>query len=344
MALANRKEVAKLAGVSEATVSRVFNNVEPLRESTKQKVFQAAKQLNYQPNVLAKKFATGKSGQIGVVVPYLPKVHLLSTYYFSEILSGIGLELRKHEHDLLLLFQSPNERMDYTQLFQAQKVDGCIILGSRNVPGEREEIEKLHQRHLPYCLVNQTFDGFAYHSVDAQHYDGSSMAISSLIEKDLKRIVFLNGPSEYSNSVDRLKGYENALKLAGIALNEQWIFQGNYSQKSGFLAASRIGPIIQDIDAVFAANDRMAVGLMKGLQEQGFEVGKDYALMGYDDSDIAPLLQPQLSSVHVPLFEMGQIASQKILSIISGHVEKDTEIKLPVTLRERASTNYNRSK
>ncbi|HLR74867.1 MAG TPA: LacI family DNA-binding transcriptional regulator, partial [Virgibacillus sp.] len=85
MTLANRKEVAKLANVSEATVSRVFNNVEPLRESTKQKVFQAAKQLNYQPNVLAKKFATGKSGQIGVVVPYLPKVHLLSTYYFSEI-------------------------------------------------------------------------------------------------------------------------------------------------------------------------------------------------------------------------------------------------------------------
>lgn len=336
--LSSRKEVATLAGVSEATVSRVFNNVGPLREETKQKVLKAAKTLNYQPNILARNFATGKSGNIGVIVPYLPKVQLLSTHYFSEILSGIGMKLGKYEYNLLLMFQSPHERMNYEQLFRSQKVDGCIILGSRNVPGEREEIDKLHQLNVPYCLINQTFEGYSYNSIDAEHYEGSFNAVTFLLKKGFKKIAFLNGPLEYSNSVERLNGYKNALRDAGISFNDQLIFQGNYSRTSGLEAASQLAKKMPEIDAIFASNDRMAVGLMQGLKELGYEVSRDYALIGYDNSDISSIVQPQLSSVDVPLFEMGKIATQKVLNaLLEGETENFQE-RLPVTLVERAST------
>lgn len=298
----------------------------------------AAASLNYQPNALAQSFATGKSGNIGVIVPYLPKVHLLSTYYFSEILSGIGVELGKHNYNLLLMFQSPQKRIDYVQLFRSQKVDGCIILGSKDIPGEIEEIEKLHELSLPYCLVNQSFEDHLFNSIDANHYNGSFEAVSVLLKKGFRNIAFLNGPSEYSNSRERLKGYQDALIKFGINPDADRVFQGNYSRTSGLKAAVEMGPLMPEIDAVFTGNDRMAIGLMKGLGEQGFRVGRDYALLGYDDSDIAKMIQPELSSVKVPLFEMGKIAAEKMLNALLKGQTENFQVRLAVTLIERAST------
>ncbi|WP_413382387.1 LacI family DNA-binding transcriptional regulator [Alkalihalobacillus sp. 1P02AB] len=342
--MGTRKDVAKRAGVSEATVSRVFNNVPPIREETKQKVLEAAKQLNYHPNVLAQSFAKGKSQNIGVIVPYMPKVRLLSTHYFSEILSGIGVKLGEMNYGLLLLFQSPHEPRNYVHLFQTQKVDGCIILGSQDFLDEKAALEQLHQLALPYCLVNQTYADYPFHSIDAMHYQGSYEAVSLLLQKGLKRIAFLNGPVHYSNSLDRLAGYRDALRDANIKLNEQWIFQGNYSRKSGYQAAANIGPLLSQIDAIFTSNDRMAVGLMQGLREQGYQAGHDYALMGYDDSDIVSMLTPQLASVNVPLFEMGQLAAEKVLCMIAEGIKEQIQVKLPVSVIERESIQINSKK
>lgn len=250
------------------------------------------------------------------------------------------MKLGEHEYNLLLIFKSPHEQMNYAQLFHSHKVDGCIILGSRNVPGEREEIEKLHQLNVPYCLVNQTFSECTYNSIDAEHDKGSFNAVTSLLNKGFKNIAFVSGPKEFSNSDDRLQGYGKALSKAGIKLNDQWIFQGNYSLTSGFDLATKVSKVIPEIDAIFASNDRMAVGLMQGLREQGYEVGKDYALIGYDDSDIAIMVEPQLSSVKVPLFKMGKIAAQKILSALFENKRESFQERIPVALIERASTQF----
>ncbi|MBS4210021.1 LacI family DNA-binding transcriptional regulator [Bacillus sp. FJAT-50079] len=338
MSKAKRKDVAALAGVSEATVSRVFNNVAPLREETKRKVLEAAKQLNYQPNAIAQSFARGKSGNIGVLVPSLPKVRMFSTYYFSEILSGIGMRLAEMDYGLLLLFYSPHEPIDYVTLFHTQKVDGCIILGSKNVPRDKGAIEQLHELKLPYCLINQRFDGYEFHSIDADHRDGSFQAISHLIKTGHEKIAFLNGPLEFSNSLDRLEGFKTAMQTYDLGWSSEWIFTGNYSRTSGYQAAEKIGQIIAEIDAVFVANDRMAIGLMQGLNEQGFRAGRDYSLIGCDDSDIASMTEPQLSSVRVPLFEMGIKAANAVFQLISNDSSKLTiHEQLPVTFIARNS-------
>ncbi|MGX2960629.1 LacI family DNA-binding transcriptional regulator [Peribacillus sp. JNUCC 23] len=339
--LVSRKNVAKLAGVSEATVSRVFNNVGPIREETKRKVLKAAKELNYYPNSIAQSFARRRSGNIGVIVPYFPKVDVISTYYFSQLLNGIGTKLGEEGYGLLLLFSPMDEPKDYLQFFLSQRVDGCIIIGSKNTPDEIKALEKLHHKNLPYCLLNQTFLDHPFHFLDANHYDGSFKAVSMLIKKGFQKVLFLNGPMEYSNSVDRLAGYHDAFANAELTQNTDWIFHGNYSRKSGLLASEKIGPLIKDFKAIFAGNDRMAIGLMQGLGQQGYQVGKDYVIIGYDDSDLSKITTPTLSTVKVPLFDMGYLAAEKVVQLLSSDEKRVIQERLSVTVIERESSHMN---
>lgn len=296
-------------------MSRVLNNVGPMKEETRQRVLLAAEQVGYVPNALAQQFARKKSGNIGVVLPFVPKVHLFSSYYFSEILSGIGEMANRFGYNLLLIFRQPGDAKDYAMLFRTHKVDACIVLGSRDVPEERAALEELQAEGYPFCLVNQRFEGSEFLTVDADHTAGSREAVRHLIGSGRSKIAFLNGPPEYSNSMDRYAGYVTALRENGLKAAEDRVYVGNYSRKSGYLLAETIGERIRsgDIDAVFAANDRMAIGLMQGLKEQGIEPGTAYSLIGYDDSDGSRITSPTLSTVAVPFYEMGKLAAEKLL-------------------------------
>ncbi|WP_409342336.1 LacI family DNA-binding transcriptional regulator [Paenibacillus sp. MBLB4367] len=316
--MTTRKEVADRAGVSEATVSRVLNNVGPIREETKRKVLEAAKALNYYPSALARSFVRRKSGNLGVVLPYVPKVNVFSTYYFAEVLSGIGGTVRENGYDLLLMFRSPLESMDYAGLFKSQKVDALIILGSRDVPEEREALRLLQEEGHPFCLINQHFIGETFPEIDAEHAQGSLEAVRHLIGQGAKRIAFLNGTLDYSNSVDRLEGVRAAFAEAGMPLDPALMLEGNYSRKSGYAAAAAVYAMRDALDAIFVANDRMAIGLMQGLRELGVNTEALPAIVGYDDSDAARVTDPPLTSVHVPFYEMGKRAAERLIAPVEG--------------------------
>ncbi|QGQ94640.1 LacI family transcriptional regulator [Paenibacillus psychroresistens] len=320
--MVTRKDVALAAGVSEATVSRVLNGVGPMREDTKQRVLQVVNELNYHPNAIAQSFARRRSGNLGVILPYVPKVHLFSTHYFAEILSGIGEAVQQKGYDLLLLFRSSEQAQDYTSLYHSQKVDACIILGSSDSANSEKALEQLWEQKLPFCLVNQHFANQSFNEIDADHVKGSYDAMKHLLNKGYKRIAFLNGSLQYSNSRDRLEGYQLALKEEGLEFDEARVFLGNYSRTSGIQAAQLIYEQKDNIDAVFAANDRMAIGLMQGLRELGVRAGEDIAIVGYDDSDAAHLSDMPLTTVHVPFYEMGKIAAEKLLKQVLGEQEK----------------------
>ncbi|QHW35215.1 LacI family transcriptional regulator [Paenibacillus rhizovicinus] len=346
-----RKKVAELAGVSEATVSRVLSGGgAAVKEETARRVIEAAQQLNYVPSALAQRFALRRSGNLGVILPMLPKVNLFSTYYFSEVLSGIGMTAKQRGYDLLLLFREPDEPRNYANLFRMQKVDGCIIIGAQDVPSEREALAELKEGSHPFCLVNQRFEGETYNSVDADQRTGSSEAVKHLLEQGCRQICFLNGPSVYSNSRDRLEGYRQALEEAGIPFLPERVLLGNYSRKSGYMQAKAIATLMreQGIDAVIAANDRMAIGLLQGLKEQGIKVGEDIALIGCDDSDVVRMTDPPLTSIRVPFFEIGSEAAAKLLDAVAQASGEETavspfEIKLPVKLIERPSSMFDES-
>ncbi|MFF2094230.1 LacI family DNA-binding transcriptional regulator [Paenibacillus sp. NPDC058174] len=334
-----RKEVAKLAGVSEATVSRVLNDVGPIKPETKERVLAAARELGYVPNALAQRLARRKSGNIGVIVPVVPKVHLFSTYYFAEILSGIGDAAKRCDYDLLLIFREMDGERDYAKLFRTQKVDACIVLGAQNVAEERDALRELKTEGYPFCLVNQRFDGEGFMYVDADHEAGSYEAVRHLLEQGHRDIAFLNGPDVYSNSGDRLAGYTRALNEAGLPVRTEHLFEGNYSRKSGYEAAAGIAGLQRsgNIDAVFAANDRMAIGLMDGLREHGIEPGKQLAVVGYDDSDGSRIVSPRLSTVTVPFYEMGKTAALRLLAPSAVELPKGDPL-LPVQFVHRETS------
>lgn len=352
-AIVTRKEVAELAGVSEATVSRVFNGVGPMKEETKQRVLQAARTLNYHPNAIAQSFARRRSGNLGVVLPYVPKVHIFSTYYFSEVLSGIGEQVRQQGYDMLLMFRSPGGGSDYSSLFRSQKVDACIILGATDTPGERSELKKLEAAGNPFCLVNQHYSGERFCEIDADHESGSYTAVRHLLDRGFREIAFLNGSPQFSNSGDRLRGYVRAMAEAGLlqadaqgryTVPPHLLYEGNYSRTSGYKAAAALRPHLDRVEAVFTANDRMATGLMQGLREAGIYAGRDLAIVGYDDSDTARVTEPALTSVAVPFFEMGRLAAEKLLERVgAAQSEPCFQIQLDTKLVVRESCVMRRS-
>lgn len=345
--IASRKEVAELAGVSEATVSRVLNNVGPLKEDTKQRVIAAAQKLGYTPSSLAQSFARKRSGNLGVIMPYLPKARLFSAYYFSEILSGIGSKAREEGYDLLMIFRDADEPLDYCGLFRTRKVDACLVLGAKEEHGELEALRSLKREGYPFCLINQHFAGEGFHEVDADHVEGSRIAVEHLVGQGFNRIAFLNGPSVYSNSRDRLAGYTRAMTEAGLPIDNSLIYEGNFSRRSGAAAAKEMIRHLDRIEAVAVANDRMAIGLQQGLREHGIHDRRMPAIVGYDDSDAAELTTPSLTSVRVPFFQLGEIAAGKVLELtsVSGS-EKEAvriQIKLPAELIVRDSSLYTRT-
>jgi len=333
----SRKDVAKLAGVSEATVSRVMNNVGPIKKETREKVLQAASQLGYELNALAQQLARQKSGNLGVVLPHVPKVHLFSTYYFSEILSGIAEVARNANVNLLMVFQDPTQHRDYTKLFRSKKIDSCIILGSTDNEEERIALQELTEHSFPFVIINQRFSEQAYRFVDGDHEYGSYLAVSHLIDQGSKKVALLNGPKQYSNSIDRYKGYMRALEERHIQPNDQWLLEGNYSRKSGLSAAINLAELIKNgtIDSIFAANDRMAIGAMEGLATQQLEAGKHYKIIGYDNSDGANIVTPKLSSIAVPFYDMGVKAATMLLDEEHQH---DMHAIVPVSLVVRQSS------
>lgn len=316
--IVNRNDVARRAGVSGATVSRAFNNPESVGENTREKVMKAAVELDYHPNLIASNFVKGVSGNIGVIIPQIPNVHIFSVYYFSELLSGIGESLEEQGYNLMLFFCRTREdgRNDYSGYFKSGKVDGCIFLGTR-----RNDEGLLHIKEAGYelCLVNNYIEDSEISYIDVDNIDGSYAAVKHLIGLGHRRIAILNGPDTFTNSLDRLAGYKKALEESDIPLDEELIFRGNYGKKSGYNLSNQILSLKRVPTAIFCGNDRMAAGLIQGLNEKDLKIPRDISVVGYDDSDISTIVQPALTTVHIPFYEMGKSCVNEFVSQVKGN-------------------------
>ena len=392
--MVTRDDVAKLACVSGATVSRVFNNPQSVSQATRDRVLKAAKELNYHPNVIASNFTKGISGNIGVVVPKIPKVHVFSVYYFAELLSGIGEALSEHGYNLVLFFHdissilnrskissgiadtsfdnisssqiitSNSENLasdsensashlevnnfdnksfiisggNYEKYFTGGKVDGCILLGTYyNDP----EIIKLKQRGYKFCLINNYMKDLDINFIDVDNVKGSINAINYLVSLGHKNIAFLNGPAYFINSIDRLKGYKIALESNGISFNKSLVLEGNYGRKSGYYAAKKILKLENRPTAVFVANDRMAVGLIQGLTEANIKVPEDISVLGYDDSDVATLITPSLTTMRISFYELGKrCATEFIKYILNNENIFNIFVEPELVIRKSTAINF----
>jgi LacI family transcriptional regulator len=287
------RDVAAKAGVSVATVSRVFNRKGPIREDTMQRVMDVASELQYVPHAGARSLSTRSTRTIGVV---LPDLH---GEFFSEVIRGIDLAARQAGFHLLLS-GSHADREEMRAVVQAVRglVDGLIVMSPDLEPSAL--VADLPPG-LPVVMLNSKVGG--HPSVTIDNSGGARDVVKHLHALGHRRIAFISGPTHNADAEQRRRGYRTAMSALNLEVIE---CPGTFTEESGFEAGKALISGRKRPTAVFAANDSMAIGALSAFLEAGLRIPEDVALVGFDDIPIARFLAPPLTTVKVPIAELGR--------------------------------------
>lgn len=287
------RDVAAKAGVSVATVSRVFNRKGPIKEDTMRRVMEIAAELQYVPHAGARSLSTRSTRTIGVV---LPDLH---GEFFSEVIRGIDLAARAEGYHLLLS-GSHADREEMRAVVQAVRglVDGLIVMSPDLEPSAL--VADL-PNGLPVVLLNARVGG--HPSVTIDNSGGARDVVRHVHSLGHRRIAFIGGPQHNVDAEQRRRGYRAAMKELALEVLEH---DGHFTEESGFDAGRTIASMKKRPSAVFAANDAMAIGALSAFREAGLRIPEDVALVGFDDIPIARFLTPPLTTVKVPIAELGR--------------------------------------
>lgn len=300
---ATLKDVAREARVSMASVSRALNGTGVVREEIRARIVEAAARLNYVPNVGAQSLMTRRTRMIGVLL------HSFHGEFFSELVRGVDDAARKRGLHVLIS-SSHNDPTETAAALRTMigRVDGLLAL-LPHVDGKflRDTVGDA----LPVVLLSTADADHAYASLYVDNYGGARSMMKHLIASGHRRIAHLAGPAENMDAQERLRGYRDALTQALPGAAEQ-VLQGDFTEDSGYHAAQRILRSEQRPNAVFAANDMMAIGCMSALMEAGMRVPQDIAVAGFDDIPTARFVRPALTTVQVKIADLGARALERL--------------------------------
>ncbi|MGE5588367.1 MAG: LacI family DNA-binding transcriptional regulator [Clostridia bacterium] len=325
--MANISDVAKMAGVSKATVSRVLNDL-PVSRETLLKVTRAMRKLDYHPNAQARGLTLGRTNLIGVLVPGL------DSPFYSPMLDSIETTLSRHGYHMVVsgVGQNIKRSVSYVHLLREKKIDGGLILTPRDV--DVAAITKLASDGFPIVILDGSIDADVS-CVVVDNFNGGLQAARHLLSLGHTRTAMIAGPADLPESRERIRGYEHALEEAGLTPNV--IACEDYSEECGRAGIEAALAQSPRPSAVFCASDMMAIGAMEALEEKGLRVPDDMAVIGFDDIRDAHLVRPRLSTVHQPIAEMGSIGTGKLLRLISGEEKDYTRLVLKTELVVRDS-------
>jgi LacI family transcriptional regulator len=308
------KDVAREAGVSVATVSRVLNGSAPVREPTRQLVRDAAARLRYSPHVGARSLITSRTSTLGVLLPDL------YGEFFSEVIRGIDTTARGHGYHLVVS-SSHDDRGEIEAVLGAMRgrVDGLLVMAPD--PDAVSAMATLPEG-LPVVLMNSDANG-SHDALTIQNVEGAAGMVRHLLALGHRRIAMITGAERNHDAVKRLEGYRLALTEAGIGLDPLLEVQGDFSESAGYAAALELLACGSTPTAIFAANDAMAIGALSALHERGMRVPRDMTVVGFDDIPMARYMNPPLSSVHVDISELGARATTRLLNRMREHRNGD---------------------
>jgi len=308
------QEVAKKAGVSKATVSRVLSGKGYTSEETKERVYKAIEETGYRPNLLARNLATSKSQCIGLVVTNT----LYTGSYFSELLSQAAKKLEANGRQLILVDgkHSAEEEKAAIDFLLDLRCDAIIIYPRfLNV----DEMDALVEKHKqPIMVMNRKLRKHQSHCICCDHHGASFMATQHLIERGHRDIAFITGSMDSPTAIDRLAGYKAALTASGLPVRDALIAYGKWSPASGAQAAENLLSAALPFSGLVVSNDDMAIGAMKTLNGAGLTVPGDVSIIGFDNIATAPFLQPALSSIKDPVSEMINEVIERLISMLDG--------------------------
>ncbi|MBC7616234.1 MAG: LacI family DNA-binding transcriptional regulator [Pedobacter sp.] len=310
------KDIAKALGLSTSTVSRALRDTHEISAATKKVVLAYAKEINYQPNPIALSLKERRSKSIGVVVSEV------ANSYFSQAINGI--ESIAYDRGYHVIISQTHESYDRevinVQHLASRSVDGLLVSLSSETT-DISHLTHLHERGLPIVFFDRVADAINTHKVIANNEKGAYQATDYLIKNGYKRIAHLTSSSHLSISIERLSGYEAALKDNGLAVNPQYIkhcLHGGMLYTETETAIKELMGLKEKPDAIFVAGDRLSTGCLSVFKNLKIAVPNDMAIAGFSNSDVLDLFNPSLTSVRQPAFDIGQMATEMLLQLIEA--------------------------
>jgi LacI family transcriptional regulator len=324
-------DVAREANVSMATVSRVVNGNPNVKPSTRKKVLEAIERLGYRPNAVARGLASKKTTTVGVIIPDI------SSIFFAELARGIEDIATMYKYNIILSNSDQNKEKELHLLntMLAKQVDGILFMGG-NIT--EEHVNEFQKSPVPIVLAATIEPNNTIPSVNIDYEQASFEAVTYLVEKGNKRVAYVTGPTDDPINQKKLAGYRRALETHGIAYDEELVIEGDNSYDSGIEAYEKIAELAEKPTAVFAGADEMALGIIHSAQDHGVRIPDQLEVVGFDNTRLATMVRPRLTTVVQPMYDIGAVAMRLLTKYMNKENVENHIVVLPHRIEYRNST------
>lgn len=328
---ASIKDVAREAGVSIATVSRVLNDVDVVNEETKKKVIDAINKLGYRPNIVARSLKTQRTKTIGIVIPDI------SNQFYPEIVRGAEDGANIYDYNIMLCNTDldSNKEKEYLKVLKEKMVDGVLYMSASL---DEEVIALIKELQLPVVLVETRDEKADFPSVTIDNKKASKEAVEYLLNKGNKNVAYIGARAGVFNaSAERYVGYRTALEEQGMAVDEDLVHLAGLKTKDGNEGMQKVLATGKKFDAVFCASDEIAMGAVNVLRENGVRVPEDVDVMGFGNIYTSSVFYPKLTTVSQPLYDMGSFGMRMLIKLINKQPLENDHYELSYRIIERDS-------
>ena len=325
------KDVAKKAGVSISTVSRVINDSKPVTDEVKQKVLDVIKETGYVPNPLARSLVTKKRQLIGVIIPEV------SDSFVSELVNGIEEVAKMYDYDILLAntYSDKEQELKSINLLRAKQVEGIVMMSWKV---DEEHLEFIQNCRIPAVYVSKTARNYDVYSVSISNTNATYDMTKYLIDKGHKKISFImTSEDDTVLEAERYLGFEKAMKDNNLEIDKSLVKNAGTTYDYGYEKMKEILDEGNVPEAVFVTGDEAAIGALNAICDAGYRVPEDISVAGFNDAKIAAMYRPKLTTVHQPLYDMGAVAIRMVIKMIDKEVLENKKVELPYRIVERES-------
>jgi LacI family transcriptional regulator len=330
-------DIAKRAGVSPATVSKVLNGYPDVSDKTRKKIHEITEELQFQPNAAARGLTTKRSMLIGVFF----RDHVNSGLrhpFFQNVLASFKDVVGNEGYDLLFFANEQNGPESFEARALQRDVDGILLVG---VPRTDPAVASLAASRIPCMSIDLDLLGQRAGYLCSDNVGGAKLAVNFLISCGHRNIGFLGGSIVTKPGHDRLLGYQQACQANNLSMRREWILEGDFTETSGYLAGSQLAELRELPTAVFCASDMMALGMISALREKGIEAGRDISVVGFDDVEMAHFVTPGLTTIRQRTDLMGEQAAKALVSLIEGPDIVPPVLTVETELVVRGTVNQN---
>ncbi|RAK21214.1 LacI family transcriptional regulator [Anoxybacillus vitaminiphilus] len=323
-------DVAREANVSMATVSRVVNGNPNVKPSTRKKVLEAIERLGYRPNAVARGLASKKTTTVGVIIPDI------SNIFFAELARGIEDIATMYKYNIILSNsdQNKDKELHLLNTMLGKQVDGILFMGGYI---SEEHVTEFKKSPVPIVLAATIEENNIIPSVNIDYEQAAYDAVAFLIEKGHKRIAYVTGPADDPINNKKLAGYRRALEQHGLTYDEHLIIEGDYSYDSGIEAYEKIAELDEQPTAVFVGTDEMALGVIHSAQDHGVNIPEQFEVVGFDNTRLATMVRPRLTTVVQPMYDIGAVAMRLLTKYMNKEHVENHIVVLPHRIEYRES-------